>query len=134
MKSAFKRYFSGRASRGRLRLEDPDRWRDFLRALEGARVDIIVTKSISPRTSQESRYLWNEVYARIAVWSGHSSERIHEALALKFLCAPLTLGEERMSARRSVAGLSLEEFSEYIERVQEWAASQGLEIPEMRRT
>lgn len=83
------------------------------------------------RTKQQNRYLWL-IYGLIASHTGHSSEDIHEFLKWTLLPRKFIhlAGDERYIAK-STATLSTEEFSQYVEAVRAWAASElSISTPE----
>ena len=74
------------------------------------------------RTTEQNKLVW-ALYTEIAKGTGHTAEEIHEAL--KMLLLPkrqITVGDQVLNVPGSTAALDTAEFSEYVERVQEWAS------------
>lgn len=76
------------------------------------------------RTNPQNRLLW-AIYTGIANMTGHTPEEVHEACKAMFL-PPKTidLGEKELQVPGSSAELDVAAFSDYVERVQSWAATE----------
>lgn len=86
------------------------------------RIDL--TPHRAKRSSEQNAYLW-VLYTAIAKSTGHTPEEIHKALKRKFLPPVIvTIGDEEIAVPGSTTKLEPPEFSDYIERVQAWAASE----------
>jgi len=78
----------------------------------------------SKRSPEQNNLLW-KIYTEIAGGTGHTPEDVHEALKKLFLPPrQIVIGEVRVPVAGSTAGLDVHSFSEYVERVQSWAASE----------
>lgn len=106
-----------------------ERFHRWVRGLEGKSVEVTVRKERKGRSPQANRYYWGVVVALLSEHTGYTPEEMHEALKEKFL------GEERDSVGlvkiRSSAGLTVDEFIQYTNRIVMWAAqSLGVYIPD----
>jgi hypothetical protein len=117
--------------RGRIVLDDPQAFRRHLEHFSGKRVQVTVRKERHGRTLPQNRRLWL-IYTAIADWSGHDAEEIHEA------CKGMFLPRRRLDmpkgyvldAAPSTRLLNVEDFGEYMNRVERWALEQGCEMPD----
>lgn len=84
---------------------------------------IEVTERRHKRNASQNRLLW-AIYTGIAHATGHTTEEIHEVAKSMFLPPRVVqLGKEELEVPGSTAVLEVPEFSEYVERVQAWAAN-----------
>lgn len=85
------------------------------------RVEIVPLKA--KRSSPQNRLLW-AIYTGIANATGHTPEEVHEACKAMFL-PPKTieLAGKELTVPGSTAEQDVPAFSEYVERVQSWAAN-----------
>jgi hypothetical protein len=85
---------------------------------------IEVTERRHKRNTAQNRLLW-AIYSGIASATGHTAEEIHEACKRMFLPPQLVkLGTAELEVPASTTKLDVPEFSEYVERVQSWAANE----------
>lgn len=100
--------------------------------LEGRRVRATVRKETLGRTLSQNKYYWGVVLATLAEWSGHEPEELHDFLKTQWLglrSRSLPSGHG-FSVHPSTRTLSVEEFSEYVDKVVRWAAEQGVRVPD----
>jgi hypothetical protein len=85
---------------------------------------ILLVPYRAKRSPEQNNLLW-ALYTQMAEGTGHTAEELHEAMKRKFLPPKhIQVGEEVIAVPGSTAGLDVREFSEYVERVQEFAASE----------
>lgn len=83
---------------------------------------------ITVRSEQQNRYYWGVVVDLLAAHTGYTSDEMHEALKMKFLRITLPNLPDTV---QSTARLTKDQFSEYIEKIQKWAATEmGCMIPD----
>jgi hypothetical protein len=76
------------------------------------------------RTSAQNRLLW-VVYTAIAKATGHTPEEVHEAMKAKFLPPRVVkIGGEEVEIPPTTTATDVPEFSEYVERVVSFAATE----------
>lgn len=79
------------------------------------------------RSLQQNRYYFGVVVDLIAAYTGYTIDEAHEALKMKFL---LVKRQGLPDTVQSTARLTKDQFCEYIEKIQRWAASElGCYIP-----
>jgi hypothetical protein len=80
------------------------------------------------RSIQQNRYYWGVVVDLLAAYTGYLPEEMHEALKFKFL----RIKRDKLpDTVKSTAGLSKDDFCEYIDSIQKWAATEmGVVIPD----
>ena len=99
----------------------------FLSSMEGKDVDVIIRPHRKDRTIRQNNYYFVAVVGIPAQHFGYTTGEMHDALKLMFL--PKN-EEGKPRTIRSTTTLSTVEFSEYVERCRQWAAEQGLFIPD----
>jgi len=125
------RRFIGTVRRGKLVLDQKERFRQAVEGFEGKRVELSLGPKKQNRSLKANAYLWGGVYPYIAEWSGHDVEEIHAAM--KHLHCPrkeMAMPTGELVQVTSTRILTLEEFSEYVSKVKRWAAENGLNIPD----
>lgn len=76
------------------------------------------------RTNAQNRLLW-VIYTAIAKATGHTPEEVHEAMKAKFLPPRvIELAGEPVTIPPSTTATDVPEFSEYVERVVSFAATE----------
>lgn len=86
------------------------------------RVEVIQHRA--KRTNEQNKLIW-ALYTEIARGTGHTAEEIHEAMKAKFLPPrQITVGDQVLMVPGSTTKQDTLEFSEYVERVRAWAASE----------
>jgi hypothetical protein len=120
--------FRGRVEKGILRLAPG--FYAYLGSLEGLEVEVVVRKKRSKRSDQQNRYYWGVVVKMIADHCGYTPEEMHEALKFKVLGSE-SPDDHGLVKIRSTAALSTDEFSQYVNKVVQFAAmSLGVFIPD----
>jgi len=118
--------YVGKVLKGILRLNDQDRFDNFLKSLESQDVQVIVRRPRKSRTNQQNKWYWACVVGIPAEHYGYLAEEMHEAYKFMFLRKH---EEGKPETVRSSTELSTKEFAEYCEQCRIWAAEQGFNIP-----
>jgi len=119
--------FLGKIEKGKLILERPDRFADYLLTLEKKEVEVVVSKIKKDRTKRQNRWYWVCVVGIAAEYFGYLPEEMHDAYKMIFLRCH---DEGKPETIRSTTTLTTAEFTDYIEKCRQWAAEQGLVIPD----
>ena len=118
---------------GKLILSDPSAWRSALARHRGRSVWVTVVRQQHLRSPNQSRYYWGVVVRDIADHCGEARETMHEylkALHLPTREIELLDGQKVSGLPATTTSLTVEQFSEYVERCRTWAAQfLGLSIP-----
>ena len=118
--------FHGKITDGRFVLDRRKEFAALKSKLEGAEIDLRLSKHRKPRSLSQNAYYWAVVIPLLAEHCGYEAEEIHDALKWQFLQAheggPLP-------TVMSTAGLDTAAFTEYIEQCRRLAASMGVVIP-----
>lgn len=86
------------------------------------RVEIVQHRN--KRSPEQNALLW-AIYGRMVEGTGHTTEELHEAMKAKFLPQQwIRVGDEEVKINASTTKLDVKEFSDFVERVQEFAASE----------
>lgn len=85
---------------------------------------ITIVPHRAKRTTSQNKLLW-AIYAEIAKETGNDAETIHEAMKARFLPPVVVkLGEEEIPVNGSSAKLDTMEFSQFVDQVTAFAASE----------
>lgn len=124
---------AGKVVKGQLIPADPMAWRAAVARHEGRDVWVTVTRQQHARTLPQNRYYHGVVVDMIAGYIGENREDAHALLKAQFL-SPRSielLNGQTLTMPPSTRLLTVEQFTEYIERVRVWAAQfLGLSIPD----
>ena len=98
--------------------------------LRGETIEVTLEKRRKRRTDSQNSYYWGVVIKMIADTCGYRTSEeyagIHSELKQKFLPK-----SGRLQIAKSTSSLNTVEFSEYIEKVRQWAAEElGIYIPD----
>lgn len=115
--------FSGRVEHGRLHLDEPSRYNEYIKGFEGKTVIMSVRRHRKNRSLEQNRYYWGVVIKLLADGFGYETEEMHDALKFQFLRVPAEPGRP-LETVRSTASLTTVEFMDYIAAIQRWAATE----------
>ena len=119
--------FLASVQKGKLVFNNPDAFEKYLWTLNDKSIDVVIRLPKKDRSNNQNRWYWACVVAIPAEHFGYLPEEMHEAYKFLFL----RIHEEgKPETVRSTATLSTVEFKEYTEKCQQWAAEQGLVIPD----
>ena len=83
------------------------------------------------RTSQQNKYLWGVVYKLISDHTGFTPEEVHEVFKKRFLVYTKEYKSKVWEFTRSTTGLTINEFTKYVDSVKHYAESEmALIIPD----
>jgi hypothetical protein len=103
----------------------------FLAKRDGKAVEVKLAKPTANRSQQQNRLYWSCVIGTLAESTGNNPEDLH--LVLKDMFLPrkfLKLGAREVEVVKTTRDLSVTEFTDYIRRIQAWAAAElGITIP-----
>ena len=128
--------FRGRIENDRICLERREDFAGLIHELNGADIDLRLSKHRNSRSISQNSYYWGVVVPLLAEHCGYEIEEMHEALKWRFLQTHAGPNEFETKATwvklptvRSTADLDTAEFTEYIESVRRLAAEMGVSIP-----
>ena len=117
---------------GKLRLESRSLFASFIATFRNKPVQLVLKVASRPKSHSQLGYLWGVVYPVIAEELGYKDyeiDALHDALMQK-LCG-LKPDPNPLNLRASLAAMSHEEVSAYIEDVRFFAASElGIVTPD----
>lgn len=123
-------------SNGKLSITNRKRFDQDISSLKDGPYEILIRRK-NRRSNPQNNYYHGIVITEIRIRLtelGHriEDEQVHELLKAKFLSVPISNESGEVEyIPGSTAGLNKEEFSQYLEKVIEWAAEfLGIEIPE----
>lgn len=116
--------FIGMVKGGKLVVDRNDEYQNYLRYLEGQKIEIVVQKWRNTRSLQQSHYYFGVVVKLISNDTGYSLDETHEILKAKFLGEETRIGDEVIKYSKSTTSLKTMEFEEYLTNVREWASAE----------
>lgn len=92
-------------------------------------LEVVIRQHHSKRSlDQNARYF--AILAIIGAELGYGSEELHEAFKREFLPhRTIMLGNQQHVVSASSARLTVRDFGEYMDRIEAWAAQQGIQLP-----
>ena len=126
--------FTGTVVGGKLSLDNPTQLHQWLHNVNGKRVEVTVERQTRKRTTDQNAYYWL-ICTTIGKDLGYSSDEVHELLKSMFLKKPLWVKGKFIPVVGSTTRMDTVEFTEYIERVRQWAAEElRITIPDPDET
>lgn len=119
--------FIGNTKKGKLTLQNQDKFDTYLLSLGEKEVAVIVKTWRKPRSIQQNKFLWAVPYQLISETTGYTREEVHDAMRMLFL-----RDEDRIiPTLKSTTQLSTVEMNEYWAKMQQFAAEKlNLNIPD----
>ncbi len=128
--------FPATISQGKLTLSNRKRFEQEVSTLKDGAYEVSIKRK-NRRSNPQNNYYWGIIIPEIRLRLtdlGHrvEDEQVHELLKAKFLSVPISNDQGEVEYMPgSTAGLNKAEFSEYMDRVREWAAEfLGIDIPD----
>ncbi len=126
----------GEIRRGKLCVKGADYFSARLARFRDGPVEITVERKHATRSTNQNAWYWSQVVGLVAEHTGYTPDEIHEIYKAKFIPKELAIadgnGEVVMEVviGGSSAKLDTAQFSDYCERIREWAATLGVVIPD----
>jgi hypothetical protein len=126
----------GEIRRGKLCVKSAQVFSSALARFKDGPVEIKVERKHATRSGQQNRWYWSCVVGLVAEHTGYTPDEIHDIYKAKFIPKELAIadgnGEVVMEVviGGSSAKLDTAQFSDYCERIREWAATLGVVIPD----
>ena len=122
---SFTPIYIGNVSKGKLILQDKERFQMWIEGLDGV-VEIIVRKHRNNRTNRQNNLYWGYLEL-IEAETGNTANDLHEYLKRKFLQPrEITVLGEKIRLPATTTKLNTKQFSEYLEKI---CALTGVPIP-----
>jgi hypothetical protein len=118
--------FYGRTKEKRIKFDNIDYLNNFLRELpDGQFLSIEIGKRQKNRTNPQNSMYWGYILAEISKETGHTTEELHFLFKRMFLPRKyIKIGRNRFLAEPTTTKENTVEFTEYIERIQSFAATE----------
>ncbi len=110
--------FKAKVEKNTLKLDEPEKMREYLKSLEGQIVQVIVRKIKKPRSLNQNAYMWGVVYQLISETTGYTIDEVHSAMGVMFLMDR----SRSIPMVRSTTSLSTISMENYLESIRQWAA------------
>lgn len=122
-----KKLFKGKATKGKVVLNDQQTFNLLVWSLEGKEIEMTIGKPSKPRSNQENRYYWGVCIKILCEHTGYTPDEMHDSLRMLFLRDE----GRQVPTLKSTAGLSTVSFEKYMSRIREWASCEmSVYIPE----
>lgn len=121
--------FTGSINKGKLILDQPERYLVHLASLNNRRVELILRKRRSKRSDSQNKYYWGVIIEILANHCGYEADQMHEALKYRFL-SDRQEDEKGLIKIGSTATLTTDEFIRYTNEIVRWAAGMSVYIPD----
>ncbi len=122
--------FHGQVESGKLTLDKPERFAEYLKSLSGM-VEIAIGKWHPNRSNQQNKYYWGVVVDMVSEEMGELPDAAHEILRENNLKMGIDHNGKRYEYVRSTTSLDTKEFEDYTERCRIWGSTElGIVIPE----
>lgn len=104
--------------------DDQYLFNQFNDALDGKRVDVTIRKERSIRSLNENNYYWGVVLQLLSEHTGYTTDEMHEICKHQFLMV-----HGQFDYVKSTTKLNTVEFEEYLDKIKNWAAVLGVNVP-----
>ena len=112
--------FAGTIDKGKLNLDNPQRYLVQLSALNGKKIELILRKRRSQRSIQQNAAYWGIAVEILCNHTGYDKETMHNALKHKF--ASHIDSVSGLTVVESTTKMDTKRFMKYYEDIQRWAA------------
>lgn len=112
---------------------DKESFKIWLGSLDGKEVEIIVRELRNLRTLAMNRYYWAVVVETIAESLGYDRDKMHDILKTRYNSELVNFKGKEVWITKSTAGLTIEEFIKYVDRCKQFAAEEGILIPDVEK-
>jgi hypothetical protein len=99
-------------------------------------VQVTVERKFATRSMQQNRWYWGQVVGLVADHTGYTPDEIHEIYKAKFIPKAMALADgngeivDEVVLGGSTTRMDTVQFSDFCERIREWAATLGVVIPD----
>ena len=112
---------SGKIEKGKLILDNPERWQVNLAKFESKPVEFSIQQKRSIRSGRQNRYYHGVIVKILADHFGYSSSEMHEVLKYRFLRIRLS---DKFVYVQSTAKLNTKQMETYNSKIREWASTE----------
>jgi len=86
---------------------------------------VIVYEESEKRSNEQNERLWGYLYPSIGNYLGLTQKEIHAMCKYQFLRTEIVIDDKVIPVLKSTTSLSVKEFTDYMEKIEIWAAQQG---------
>lgn len=126
----------GEIRKGKLCVKDATVFSQRLARFKDGAVQITVERKYATRSQKQNRWYWSQVIGLVAEHTGYTPDEIHEIYKAKFIPKPMAIADGNgeivgeVVLGGSTTRMDTVQFSEFCERIREWAATLGIVIPD----
>lgn len=126
----FTKKWRGKVKDGKLILQDFIGFNKEITLYEGRDVVLNLDSYKLPRSNEQNRYYWGVVLEALSDLTGYTPEEMHEWCKSKWLSYSIDIDGNLQVIAKSTTDLDTLEFTNYIEKIRDFAASNlGEHIP-----
>lgn len=115
---------------GKLLIKRSKEFSEYCNTLIGKDLILILQEREKIRSIIQNKYYWGVIIKKLSEYTGYEKEDIHIILKGKFLPKNIIFFGEEITIGNSTKKLTTKEFKEYIEKIQRWASTQDIYIPD----
>lgn len=126
----------GEIRNGKLRVKAAEAFSAQLARFRDGAVQITVERKFATRSANQNRWYWSCVVGLVADHTGYTPDEIHEIYKAKFIPKSMVLADgngeivDEVVLGGSTTRMDTVQFSDYCERIRDWAATLGVVIPD----
>lgn len=124
--------FAAVVRKGRLQVIEEGNYNAFLHNMgDGEHVNLSIRRKQRDRSIKQNAWYWAGILPTLAKHTGHTETELHEIFKRLFLPPKvIEYGGRTFKVPGSTSNLSIQDFTEYVERVRAEAANMGINIPD----
>lgn len=107
-----------------VKLDAPEAWKQAMRDMKPGRVIVRCELKRDTRSSQANRYYFGAVLRAISEHTGYEVDELHAYFKKRFNPRHIELGGDEDVVGGSTRKLNTQQFTEYVERIRRFAASE----------
>jgi hypothetical protein len=126
----------GEIRKGKLCVKQADTFAERVSKLRDGPVEVTVERKYATRSVDQNKWYWACVVGLVADHTGYTPDEIHEIYKAKFIPKAMAIADGNgeivgeVVLGGSTTRMDTVEFSDYCERIRDWAATLGVVIPD----
>lgn len=89
-----------------------------------ATLQVVIKERCSDRSLEQNARLW-DLYTSVGEYLGYTAQEMHELMSYNFLCTTKLVGDKQIIIITSTTKLSTREMTDYMTKIEAWAANLG---------
>lgn len=121
--------FTGTVSGGRLTLDEEERFKNYVRSLDGRVVDLTLGKHREKRSLNQNAFYWTCFVSVVARHYNCEPEELHDYWKRKYNPKLVVIDGKEVIVGRSTTELDRAEFTKMLEQIRADYAAEGFTFP-----